>query len=81
MGCTRGRPPLSSRPWPHSTPSVTVENLTNGKGPVSARSLMGIMSFGCEAGRHRAVRASGGEADRAVAKLTAMATDGFGELG
>ena len=60
---------------------VTVENLSNGKGPVPARSLMGIMSLGAKEGDTVRFSASGGEADRVITKLTAMATDGFGELG
>ena len=59
---------------------VTVANVTNGKGPVPARSLMGIMSLGAKQGDTVRFAASGVDAARAVAELGAMSADGFGEL-
>jgi PTS hybrid protein len=60
---------------------VSIANLTNGKGPVAARSLMGIMSLGAKQGDSVRFTASGPDAARAVAELLAMATAGFGEPG
>lgn len=60
---------------------VTIENLTNGKGPVPARSLMGIMSLGSKEGDTVRFAATGPDAAAAIAELVAMAADGFGEIG
>ncbi len=59
---------------------VTIANVGNGKGPVSARSLMGIMSLGAKEGDTVRFAASGSDAARAIADLGAMAAEGFGEL-
>jgi len=59
--------------------AVTVTNATSGKGPVSASSLIGLLSLA--AGKGDVLRIAGDGAD-AVAAVTAvhdLAADGFGE--
>lgn len=60
---------------------VTVTDVTTGKGPVAANSLIGIMSLGAVQGDVVRFSADGPQAAEAVAMLSAMATEGFGELG
>lgn len=59
---------------------VTISVVTSGKGPVSANSLIGIMSLGATEGDVIRISASGPQAAAAVAELGAMTTEGFGEL-
>lgn len=59
---------------------VTIENLTAGKGPVGANSLIGIMSLGAKEGDVIRFTGSGAQAAELVEQLRAMAADGFGEL-
>lgn len=60
---------------------VTITDVTTGKGPVAANSLIGIMSLGAVQGDVVRFAADGPQAAEAVAMLSAMATEGFGELG
>ncbi len=60
--------------------AVTIENVTAGKGPIAAGSLIGIMSLGAKAGDVVRFTATGSQADAAVEELRAMAADGFGEV-
>lgn len=60
---------------------VTIENLTAGKGPVGANSLIGIMSLGAKEGDVIRIAATGTQAADALEELSTMTTDGFGELG
>ncbi len=58
---------------------VTVANLTNGKGPVSARSLNSIATLGAIEEHQIRISASGTEADAALDALKTLADDNFGE--
>lgn len=61
--------------------TVTVTNVTDGKGPVAGGSLIGIMSIGAKQGDAIRIEATGPAARQAVAELLRMAEDGFGEVG
>jgi multiphosphoryl transfer protein len=58
---------------------VTVKNLTNGKGPVTARSLNSIATLGAVEEHQIQVTASGQDADAALAALKALVDENFGE--
>lgn len=58
---------------------VRVRNLTNGKGPVSARSLNGVATLAAVGGHQIAVSASGPEAALALKTLQELVESGFGE--
>ena len=58
---------------------VTVSNLTNGKGPVSARSLNAIATLGAVEEHQIRITASGPEAALALQALKALVDDNFGE--
>ena len=59
---------------------VRVTDVTNGRGPVSARSLNGVGTLGARQGDELAVAASGPEAAEALAAVSRLADEGFGEL-
>jgi PTS hybrid protein len=59
---------------------VTITDVTTGKGPVAANSLIGIMSLGAKEGDDILISGTGAQAAQAVETLHVMATDGFGEL-
>ncbi|MEQ1735489.1 MAG: dihydroxyacetone kinase phosphoryl donor subunit DhaM [Rhodoglobus sp.] len=59
---------------------VTIADVTTGRGPVAGNSLIGIMSLGATTGSVVRIAATGPQAAEAVAALTAMAKEGFGEL-
>ena len=59
---------------------VSITDLTTGKGPVSAKSLIGIMSLGAKEGDVIRISASGAQAAEAVEAIRVMAADGFGEV-
>jgi PTS hybrid protein len=59
---------------------VTITDLTTGRGPVAANSIIGIMSLGATQGDVIRIAATGRQAATAVETLIGMATDGFGEL-
>ena len=59
---------------------IRVADVTNGRGPVSARSLNGVATLGARRGDELVLRANGREAAAALAALRRLATDGFGEL-
>jgi phosphocarrier protein FPr len=61
------------------TADVTVTDLTNGKGPVSARSLNAIATLGAVENHQIRISASGEEARLALAALKALIEDNFGE--
>lgn len=61
--------------------TITVRNVTDGKGPVAAPSLVGIMSLGAKQGDVVRVDATGPQAAEAISELSRMASEGFGELG
>jgi phosphocarrier protein FPr len=58
---------------------VFVKNLTNGKGPVSARSLNSIATLGAVEEHQIEITASGPDADTALAVLKALVDENFGE--
>ena len=51
---------------------IRVRNLTTGKGPVSARSLIAIISLGAVQGNQIGIQASGPQAEKAVEELTRL---------
>lgn len=59
---------------------VTISDVSSGKGPVAANSLIGIMSLGAKEGDVIRISAAGAQGAEAVEKLRAMALEGFGEL-
>ncbi|TQO20485.1 PTS hybrid protein [Rhodoglobus vestalii] len=59
---------------------VTITDVTSGKGPVAANSLIGIMSLGATKDHVVKFSATGAAAKDAVDLLVAMAAEGFGEL-
>ena len=59
--------------------NVTVNDLTNGKGPVSARSLNAIATLGAIENHQICIRASGEESRLVLAALKALIEDNFGE--
>ena len=58
---------------------VWVADVTNGKGPVSARSLNALATLGAIKGHHLAITASGPDASAALAALSQLVTSNFGE--
>ncbi len=58
---------------------VTVANLTNGKGPVSARSLNSVATLGAVEEHQIRVTASGPEADSVLAAIKTLVDENFGE--
>jgi len=59
---------------------ITVENLTSGKGPASARSLNQLATLGARNGHQIRVKAVGPQATDALAALQALVDANFGEL-
>ena len=58
---------------------VTVRNVDRDKGPVSARSLIGVMGLGVSSGMEIEVGAEGPQADEALAAIRAAIEAGLGE--
>jgi multiphosphoryl transfer protein len=58
---------------------VTVANLTNGKGPVSARSLNAVATLGAVEEHQIRVTASGPESDSVLDAIKKLVDDNFGE--
>ncbi len=58
---------------------IHVTNLTNSRGPVSAKSLNALVSLGAVQGHKIKVRAVGEDADKALAALKELADNNFGE--
>jgi phosphocarrier protein FPr len=58
---------------------VTVADLTAGRGPVSARSLNAVATLGARFGDELLLRATGPQAEEALAALGRLAAEGFGE--
>ncbi|TBN57573.1 HPr family phosphocarrier protein [Glaciihabitans arcticus] len=59
--------------------AVKLEDLTSGKGPVSAASLIAVLTLGSAQGNVIRISATGPQAADAVEAVRAMAADGFGE--
>lgn len=60
---------------------VTVKDLSNGKGPVSARSLNSIATLGAVEGHQIQIQAAGEEAKLVLAALKVLVEDGFWRAG
>jgi phosphocarrier protein FPr len=60
--------------------NVTVSDLTNGKGPVSARSLNAVATLGAVENHQIRISASGEEAKLVLAALKVLIEDNFGEM-
>ncbi|MBC7763627.1 dihydroxyacetone kinase phosphoryl donor subunit DhaM [Glaciihabitans sp. GrIS 2.15] len=58
---------------------LTVVNQRTPRAPVAANSLIGLLSLGAKSGDVLTVAASGRQAAEALARVTAMVNDGFGE--
>ncbi len=59
--------------------TIQVLNQTTGKGPVSAKSLNALATLGAVKGHQIVISASGPQATEALAELSALVEDGFGE--
>ncbi|QNE47872.1 HPr family phosphocarrier protein [Glaciihabitans sp. INWT7] len=59
---------------------LTVVNTRSGTGPVAANSLIGLLSLGAKSGDVLTVAASGAQAAEALARVTELVTEGFGEV-
>ena len=58
---------------------LTVVNQRTPRAPVAANSLIGLLSLGAKSGDVLTVAATGRQAAEALARVTAMVNDGFGE--
>ena len=58
---------------------VSVANITTGRGPASARSLNAVATLGVRCGDQILVRASGLQAEEALAAIRRLADDDFGD--
>jgi len=59
---------------------VDVSNLTTGSGPVTAKSLIGLLSLGAKQGHRIRLDGQGPDAATAVGALRRLLADGFGEV-
>ena len=59
---------------------VSVENLRTSSAPVRADSPIALLTLGTRTGDHIRVSATGADAEAALSAITALVTDGFGEL-
>ena len=59
---------------------VDVTNLTTGAGPVTAKSLIGLLSLGAKQGHRIRLDGRGPDAASAVSALRGLLVDGFGEV-
>jgi phosphoenolpyruvate---glycerone phosphotransferase subunit DhaM len=59
---------------------VDVTNLTTGTGPVTAKSMMGLLSLGAKQGHRIKLDGHGPDAATAVSALRGLLADGFGEV-
>jgi len=56
---------------------LTIENLTNGKGPANAKSIMNVLACGVERGHRIRVTADGDDADAALDALENLIGEDF----
>lgn len=61
--------------------TVTIENLTNGKGPVDAKSILLLLTAGVSSGHRIRIAATGEDEDAAVEALAGLVEGGLGEGG
>ena len=59
---------------------VDVTNLTTGTGPVTAKSVIGLLSLGAKQGHRIELTGHGPDAATAVSALRGLLADGFGEV-
>lgn len=59
---------------------IQLRNLTSARGPVSAASMVGMLSLALERGDRLGITATGPDARAALTALVALVQDGFGEL-
>lgn len=59
--------------------SITVENLTRGKGPVDAKSTLLLLTAGVSVGHQIRLVADGDDEDRAIDALVTLIESGLGE--
>ena len=59
--------------------AVTIADATNGRGPVGARSLIGVATLGARRGHELVVRAEGPQAAEALAAIQRLADECFGD--
>ena len=59
---------------------VDVTNLTTGMGPVTAKSMIGLLSLGAKQGHRIKLDGRGPDAATAVSALRGLLVDGFGEI-
>lgn len=58
---------------------ITVENLTKGKGPVNAKSILALLSVAVQMQDQIRITATGSDEATAVATLSTLITTNFGE--
>ncbi len=58
---------------------VTISDATTGRGPVPARSVNALLTLGASHGHELVARATGPDAERALATLVDLAASGFGD--
>ena len=58
---------------------VTISDATTGRGPVPARSVNALLTLGASHGHELVARATGPDAERALAALVDLAASGFGD--
>jgi phosphotransferase system HPr (HPr) family protein len=63
------------------TSTVTVENLSNGKGPVDAKSILLLLTAGVSRDHRIRISAAGIDEDEAVEALVQLVQSGLGEQG
>jgi phosphotransferase system HPr (HPr) family protein len=61
------------------TATVTVENLTRGKGPVDAKSMLLLLTAGVSKGHRIRLVAEGPDEDAAIDSLVGLIESGLGE--
>lgn len=59
--------------------TITITNLTAGKGPVNAKSILSLMPLGATMGSEIEVVAEGEDADAAIAAIREAVDSGLGE--
>ena len=59
---------------------LAVTNLTTGTGPVTAKSVIGLLSLGAKQGHRIKLSGHGPDAATAVSALRRLLADGFGEV-
>jgi phosphotransferase system HPr (HPr) family protein len=58
---------------------IAVQNLTSGRGPADAKSILAVMPLGVAQGHEIEISADGEDADDALAAITQAVNEGLGE--